>query len=777
MSNRLSSPDRVADRIGLAGDEERNGVASFDRGPLAVGPSRYLERPAPPNAFQKYVEAATGQMLPVFGSRFFLEAARPDFRIDNVPVSADYTVGPGDEIIVRVWGSVDADLRSTVDRDGRLSLPRIGSFTVTGTRASDLEAQLRHQIARLYNNFQLSVSLGQLRAVKVFVVGPARRPGVYTLPSQSTLLSAAAAAGGPGPTGSMRRIVLRRQGQVVSEVDMYEFLVQGDKSRDLQLAPGDTVVFQPVGPRVALTGALDRAAVYELTGAADSVRDLLRYAGGASVLANPRQVHLERIDAARQPAARSVEAFALDREGLDKPLRDGDLLTLLRISPSFANAVTLMGHVAQPLRYPYRAGMRIRDLIPDKDALISADFYRRKNLLVQNLKAEEGRARTGGPSEATDDVGAAAAAGAASASARRSPTRDDAEGRSARPVARLPPAPLFDELNWDYAVIERLNTRDLSTQLIPFNLGKAVLHDDPANNLELLPGDVVTIYSQKQLRVPVARQTRLVTIEGEVVTPGVYQLLPDESLKQLVTRAGGFTPLAYAYGLEFTREETRKRQQANLSAAMARLQTLSATQSARTTANQREDAFALGAAKVSESATQAQIARLSRVVPTGRIALELKAQDTDAQALPDLTLEHSDRIIVPARPGFVTVTGAVINSNAYVWTSGGTVGDYLRLAGVDEAADTSAMFILQANGEVNSAVDASGFGGRARALESVAMQPGDALVVPSQLDYETWGRTTVRSLKEMSQIFSQYGIALVAIKSLRKTTAPTTPVP
>lgn len=218
VSNRLTQSDRIAPGPGPEADVGRNGVARI---PLAVGTSRHFERPAPPNEFQKFVEAATGQLLPVFGSRFFLEAARPDFRIDNVPVSADYTVGPGDEIIVRVWGSVDADLRSTVDRDGRLNLPRIGSFTVAGTKASDLEAQLRHQIARLYNNFQLSVSLGQLRAVKVFVVGPARRPGVYALPSQSTLLSAAVVAGGPGPNGSMRRIVLRRRGQVVSEVDMY----------------------------------------------------------------------------------------------------------------------------------------------------------------------------------------------------------------------------------------------------------------------------------------------------------------------------------------------------------------------------------------------------------------------------------------------------------------------------------------------------------------------------------------------------------------------------
>ena len=134
-----------------------------------------------------------GRLLPVFGSAFFADAAEAN-PVDNVPVSADYTIGPGDEVILRAWGSIDVDYRTTVDRNGMLNLPKIGSFSVAGVKASDLERNLRAQIGRLYTNFNLSVALGQLRSVKVFVVGPAQRPGVYTLPSQSTLLSALVAA-------------------------------------------------------------------------------------------------------------------------------------------------------------------------------------------------------------------------------------------------------------------------------------------------------------------------------------------------------------------------------------------------------------------------------------------------------------------------------------------------------------------------------------------------------------------------------------------------------
>jgi protein involved in polysaccharide export with SLBB domain len=754
---------------------------------------RRTELPPPkPSEFQKFVEAATGRLLPAFGAGFF--TARPDTLPgpDNVPVAADYIVGPGDEVVLRAWGSIDVDYRSLVDRNGQLSLPKIGTFNVAGVKASELEKHLRAQIGRLFTNFNLSVSLGQLRPVKVFVVGPALRPGVYTLPSQSTMLSALVAAGGPAPNGSMRKVALRRDGRVVSELDLYDFLVQGDKSKDIQLAAGDVVVLQAAGARVAMTGAIDSPAIYELKGTSEAVREVLRYAGGAPVLANPNRAQLERIDASKAKA-RFVEEFKLDADGLQKPLRDGDVLTLLAISPQFANAVTLKGAVAQPLRYAYTPGMRIRDLIPDREALISPDFYRRKNLLVQVLEPEEGDRRerperaeinpsanrelqlgTGGfvPNQNTAagmvPGGTSVVPGAGNernmARTRAPADADDDRGQATRP--RKTPTTLFEELNWDYAVIERLVEKDLTTQVIPFNLGKAVLQGDDANNLELLPGDVVTVYSQKDLRVGVARQTRLVALEGEIVSPGVYQLQPAETLKGLIARAGGLTPQAYVYGLEFSREETRRQQRENLNAAIARLESLSATQSARDAANRRDETSAANTSAVSNAATQAQLTRLTRLQPNGRIALELNADARTLDALPDVPLEHGDRISVPSRPGFVTVAGAVVNNNAFLWKPGRTAGDYLKLAGLDEAAEPSNMFILRADGTVSHAGDRRSFFGGSK-LESDPMQPGDALIVPNQLDFETWGRALVRNLKDWSQIFSQFGLGAAAIQTLR----------
>jgi protein involved in polysaccharide export with SLBB domain len=696
--------------------------------------------PPPPNEFQKFVEAATGRKLPMFGSNFFAAGRGTNNIMDNVPVSSDYVIGPGDELMIRAWGAIDVDYRATVDRNGQITLPKVGSFTVSGIKAAEMEGHLRTQIGRVFTNFNLNVSLGQLRGLSVFVVGPASRPGVYKLPSQSTLLSAVVAAGGPGSNGSMRKIGLRRDGKLLAELDMYNFLVAGDKSKDLQLANGDVVVFHNTGPQVALSGAVDTQAIFELAQSQEPVKEVLRYAGNLPILANPHSASLERIDPSRPRNARVVENIRLDEEGGQQALRDGDVLTVQPISPAFANAVTLRGYVAEALRHPYTPGMRVLDLVPNKDALISFDFYRRRNTLVQVVRNEREKERGG-----TEEI----------------------SGLERR---RSLPTPLLEEVNWDYATIERLSTQDLSPQVISFNLGRALLQGDASQNLALQPGDVLTIYSKKDIRGPVAKQTRLVALEGEVAAPGVYQLLPGETLRALLTRAGGFTPQAYVYGLEFSREETRQRQRENLAAAVARLEALAATQTAREaaaqlSANASASATAASTLSANEVARRTQLSRLARLEPNGRIALELAPDTHTIEALPDLPLDNGDRISVPSRPGFVTVAGAVVNNNAYLWKPGRTAGDYVKLAGVEETSDSGNMFILRADGTVSHAADHSGF--FSNGIHKQTLYPGDAVVVPNQLDYESWGRALVRNLKDWSQIFYQFGLGAAAIRTLQ----------
>ncbi len=228
---------------------------------------------------------------------------------------------------------------------------------------------------------------------------------------------------------------MRRNGRIVSELDVYDFLVQGDKSKDLQLAAGDVVVFQPVGPQVALTGAVDSPAIYELRERNQPLGDLLRFAGGAPILSSREPGFSSNVSIRAQPlAARFVEQFRLDVEGTRKPLRDGDILTLLPISPQFANAVTLKGPVAQPLRSPHTPGMRIRDLIPGPEALISPEFFRRQNRLVQIDDISDGGEVAG--AGAAQQPGSRAGSADAAALSQRAPSigsqpRATARGRLA----------------------------------------------------------------------------------------------------------------------------------------------------------------------------------------------------------------------------------------------------------------------------------------------------------------------------------------------------------
>ena len=560
----------------------------------------------------------------------------------------------------------------------------------------------------------------------MYVVGQALQPGTFQLSSVSTLVNALFASGGPSANGSMRAIELKRAGKTITTLDLYDFIARGDKSRDLPLLAGDVIVIPPVGPRVAVTGAFDQAAIYELKPGATSVGDILNLGGGVPALATAQKAMLERITRSSNPP-RQVQELVLDEPGLRLPMQDGDVLTLLGISPAFANAVTLQGTVAAPLRYRWFDGMKILDLIPERDALITGDYYKRKNLLVQNAE-----------------------------SAKNAGTSVTSQIRN-----------MVDQINWDYAVIERLDRTKLSTQLIPFNLGKAVLQKDPAHNLPLLPGDVVTILSQGDLLVPVERQSRLVRLEGEVATPGVYQTLPGETLPQLIKRIGGLTPEAYVFGTELSRESVKKRQQQNLDTLIRRLEAQSQSQQGTPVANRNSTGSADQTAAIlqlQQAQLKSQIERLKSFKSNGRLALELDPRNPSLAALPDLPLEDGDRIMVPSTPGFVAAFGSVNNENMFIYRNGKTVGDVIKSAGLTEDAEPSQAFVLRADGSIISRNDRSGWFGSN--FESVAMMPGDTLVVPAQLDRESRYNAFIRGAKDWTQILSNLGLGVAALNSL-----------
>lgn len=682
--------------------------------------------PLAENDFQRFVREASGQSLPLFGVSLFAQAPSTYAPVQNIPVTPDYAVGPGDELLIRVWGALDVEVRAVVDRTGQITLPKVGTFSVAGIKATELDRYIHSKISRVFRNFEVNVTLGQLRSIPVYVVGHARRPGTYTLSSLSTLINALFASGGPSATGSMRLVQLKRRGSLVAELDLYDFIHKGDNSGDARLQAGDVIVIPPAGPRVAVLGTVNTPAIYELKGADASVAEVLALGGGLPVVATTRMASLERIqpDAA---TARSVTQISLDAVGQATRLRSGDMLSVYEISPRFENAVTLRGNVAAPLRYRFVAGMRIRDLIPERDALVVADYYRRNNRLTLSL----GEADTG---KITDRV------------------RNKA-----------------NEVNWDYAVIERLNPQDLTTQLIPFNLGRAVLEADPAHNLELKAGDVVTIFSKEEVTVPQSRQARVVTLAGEVNAAGVYQLQPGETLHQLLERAGGLTPQAYVFGTEFTREQTRRQQQERLDRVIQRLEAQLRSQTVAQVANSTgEDKAVQAQILQQQQQQQQQLDKLRSLKSNGRIALELSPKGQRIADLPNIPLAGDDRIFIPAKSSFVMAVGAVNNDNALIWKPGRTVEEVLKLAAPTEAADIDNAFLLRADGTVVARnQDSAWLFSLSSGFENIELMPGDTVVLPEKLDRKTAWTNFMTGLKDWTQILYQMGLGAAAWKTIK----------
>jgi protein involved in polysaccharide export with SLBB domain len=317
------------------------------------------------------------------------------------------------------------------------------------------------------------------------------------------------------------------------------------------------------------------------------------------------------------------------------------------------------------------------------------------------------------------------------------------------------PAP---EIDWDYAVIERLDPDTLKTELLPFDLGRLVLNHDAAADLELRPGDVVSIFSQADFPVPIAEQTKLVRLEGEFAHAGVYSVQPGETLRHLIERAGGFTPNAYLYGSEFTRLSTRAMQQARIDEYVQSL-TLGINRNAMMLASSPSAASSQGLASGAavEDNEQRLLASLRQIRATGRIVLPVHAH-SGIDSLPNIALEDGDRFDVPHIPETVNVVGAVYNQNSFLFADNTRVETYLHLAGgPNKDADRSREFIIRADGDVVSRDMIRRLWGDE--FSDLRIYPGDTIVVPEKLPKAS----ALYGVLNWSQMFSQFALGAAAL--------------
>ncbi len=812
---------------------DQGGLSSGQSQLAALEESRLLaiRAPSAPTDFQLLVRGSLGTLLPVYGDSLFRQVPSTFAPLREVNVTPDYLLGPGDQLVIRIWGQVNFNAQLTVDRTGSIYLPQVGEIHVAGLPYAQVRQHIHDAVAHIYKSFDLSVEMGQLRSIQVFVVGQARRPGTYTLSSLSTLVTALFATGGPSVQGSLRNIELRRNGQTVSHFDLYDLLIFGDMSKDAQLLPGDVIYIPPVGPQMAISGDVHLPAVYELKGNT-TLEESLRFAGGLSATASLLRASLERLDVQKN---RTVQDISLQGAGLATPVQQGDILRVLPISPQFQNTVTLRGNVAEAGRFSWHPGMKISDIIPDSQSLITRDYWERRNQLgvpgpefkpeyannpdyyprdlngyqtgsalydVNGVPIYNGQSasnssqgqqangsRTNGPSSSpvtqppgqnndpncipdasnisqqnqygqtpgSSIQGTNSQNGQPCTSPGSRSLADETQASAGNlPRPALSVALPVPEIDWSYAVIERMNPQTLTTSLVPFNPGKLILDHDSAQNLALEPGDVITIFSQADIKVPQAQRTKFVRLEGEFKQAGIYSVLPGETLPQLVARAGGLTPDAYLFGSNFTRESTRILQQLRLNDYLQNLE----LEIDRSTI-----AASASVGNVDPTATAASrslVARFRTIRATGRVVLNIPQNATELADLPNLQLEDGDRFVVPSKPSTVNVVGAVYDQNSFLFRNSREVRSYLRLAGgPTKSADGGDSFIIRADGSVVSRHSRNGVFGNTFA--TLRLNAGDTVVIPEKVPRPSG----LRNFISYTQIFSQLALGAAAIAVLQ----------
>jgi protein involved in polysaccharide export with SLBB domain len=722
--------------------------------------------------------------LKPFGYDIFGKRAPSTFApVTNVPVPADYIVGPGDEIDVQLYGSTNRTLRLIVGRDGIINLPELGPVNVGGQRFTSVQTSLEARVERQLIGTHASVSMGDTRSIQVFVLGAARRPGSYTLSALSTITSALYAAGGVQPIGSMRRVALLRSGALVRRLDLYDLLIRGNSRDDAKLVQGDVVLIPAVGPTVAVLGEVRRPAIFEIKGES-SVADLLELAGGTTPDADRSAVMLTRIDDNQGRVVLAVDVARAARERL----RDGDVLTVARIRPTLESGVLVQGYIHAPGTFAWRSGIRLSDVIHSVDELRpNADIH---YLLIRREIPPDRRV-----SVLSADLAAALAAPGSKADVELLPrdqiTVFDLESgrdRVIRPVLdalRLEssadePSQVVTiagrvKVPGEYPLEPGMTVSDLvragggttdaayggRAELIRYQVVNgetrraelldvdltAALRGDPKANVQLQPFDTLSVKE-----VPEWGAQASVTLEGQVRFPGTYVIRRGETLKSVLNRAGGLTPYAFAEGSVFTRDELRRREQEQIDQLADRMQrdvALLALQAAG--ANQAGAATAL-------SVGQSLLVQLKGARAVGRLVIDLpRLQSSPIGSTYDVVLRNGDTLHVPLFEQQVTVIGEVQNVTSHLYNPKLTRDDYIGLSGgLTNRADRGKIYVVRSSGSVIAAG-----GNRWFEHSQVQIKPGDTIVVPLDTEHipalPLWTQVTT--------ILYNLAIAFLAIRS------------
>lgn len=672
----------------------------------------------------------------------------------DVPVPAEYVVGPGDNIEVQLIGNTKGRYALVVGRDGRVNFPELGPIAVSGRRfeqvREDLEARVRQQMI----GTQASVSIGELRSIQVFVLGDAQTPGSYTVSGLSTITNALFVSGGVKKIGSLRNIQLKRSGRTVTTLDLYDLLLRGDTSADARLLPGDVIFVPPVGTTVGLGGEVRRPAIYELK-SETSAAQLLQLGGGLTPEADPKVATLDRVDERR--ARVTVDVDLASAAGQSQLLRTGDTLRIPTIRPVLEDSVAVSGFVHRPGEYQFRPGMRIADVLPSLDELKpNAD---QRYLLVRREQPPDRSVRIFSANLERALAAPASAANFALAPRDQIYIFDLESGRDRiieplmrelrmqsridQPTAEVSVAgrikvpgkyPLepgmhvsdllraggsLDEAAYGgQAELTRYEVTDgeaRQAELIKIDL-RQLLAGDPAADLQLQPFDYLVIKE-----VPLWASQEEVEIRGEVRFPGRYPIHRGETLRSVMERAGGLTDLAFVEGAVFTREELKDREKKQLQTLATRMESDIAQFSLMTAQETGKDASS------ALTVGQSLLANIRNAMPVGRLVIDLdRSMKAQAGSELDVVLKDGDRLLVPRVTQEVTVVGEVQSATSHLYRRDLSRDDYIAMSGgLTPRADDDRVYVVRADGSVVTRSGNAWFAGGGADIKT-----GDTIVAP-----------------------------------------------
>lgn len=734
--------------------------------------------------------------------------------VTEIPVPSDYTLGPGDVLRIQMWGNQNQNLELPISRDGTISFPDSGPVTVAGLSFDEARQQIRKRVSEQYIGVEASITLGELRSMRVFVLGEARNPGSYTVSSLSTITNALYVSGGLKQNGSLRNVQHKRNGKLVGTLDLYDLLLKGDSSADNRLQPGDVIFIPPVGKRAGIEGEVYRPALYELKGD-NTLADLVRMAGGLTPQAYPQRVNIERTN---QDFLRIIaEADYTAQQGQNARVQAGDRIHIPSISDITGQYVEVKGAATRAGKFAWMPGMRVSSIIRnlDADLLPVADKQyaavvrtnpKDDTISVLNLRLRDAVRNPGGEQdlvlEERDRLFLFSDAGKVDLQQKPENERENGALANADKGASEQGPESFTRERLFAPVLQRLKaqakpgspqqtirisgpvrypgeypmpaTRSLadaifvagglkdSASLYQAEVARYTTDDDgigQTNILNVNMADAMAGNADLSLQsrdtiliksIPDFAKTRTITLAGEVRYPGEYTFRDGETLKDVLQRAGGVTNNAFPRGAVFTREKLRRLEEQRLREAEERLQ------GDLLGVQLQGDSFGgQNAERVQQVQDLLEEVQNSR--PVGRMVIDLAAvlENENYQAI---RLQDGDRLTIPIIPQSVSVFGEVQFPTSHLHQAGLTVDDYLeRSGGPTRQADESRVYVVKADGSVTLPQRSRWFGGRSQQLE-----PGDTIIMPIDVDrlnqLELW--------TNVSQIVYQMALGAAAVGNL-----------